>query len=154
MIETLQTKVNEYQEWRSNLSNTISAYRDWLAKSEYADAVQELRLYDVLEMLKNDQLVMAILGEFSRGKTETINALFFADFNQRLLPSEPGRTTMCPTEIFWDAREEPSIKFLPIETRESDDSIGKSLIEGSSRVSQKISVGHMVVRPGSLGSRR
>ena len=123
MIETLQTKVNEYQEWRSNLSNTISAYRDWLAKSEYADAVQELRLYDVLEMLKNDQLVMAILGEFSRGKTEIINALFFADFNQRLLPSEPGRTTMCPTEIFWDAREEPSIKFLPIETRESDDSI-------------------------------
>ena len=123
MIETLQTKVNEYQEWRSNLSNTISAYRDWLAKSEYADAVQELRLYDVLEMLKNDQLVMAILGEFSRGKTETINALFFADFNQRLLPSEPGRTTMCPTEIFWDTREEPSIKLLPIETRESDDSI-------------------------------
>lgn len=123
MIEPLQSKVNEYQEWRSSLTNTISTYRDWLAKSTYADAVQELRLYDVLEMLKSDQLVLAILGEFSRGKTETINALFFADFNQRLLPSEPGRTTMCPTEIFWDAREEPSIKLLPIETRESDDSL-------------------------------
>ena len=123
MIETLQTKIGEYQEWRTSLSNTISAYRDWLAKSDHTDAVQELRLYDVLEMLKSDQLVMAILGEFSRGKTETINALFFADFNQRLLPSEPGRTTMCPTEIFWDAREEPSIKLLPIETRVSDDSL-------------------------------
>ena len=123
MIETLQTKVNEYQAWRNSLTNTISAYRDWLAKSDHTDAVQELRLYDVLEMLKNDQLVMAILGEFSRGKTETINALFFADFNQRLLPSEPGRTTMSPTEIFWDAREEPSIKLLPIETRVSDDSL-------------------------------
>lgn len=123
MIETLQTKIGEYQEWRSSLTNTISAYRDWLAKSDHTDAVQELRLYDVLEMLKNDQLVMAILGEFSRGKTETINALFFADFNQRLLPSEPGRTTMSPTEIFWDAREEPSIKLLPIETRVSDDSL-------------------------------
>ena len=123
MIEILQTKVNEYQEWRSNLTNTISAYRDWLAKSERMDAVQELRLYDMLETLKSDQLVMAILGEFSRGKTETINALFFADFNQRLLPSEPGRTTMCPTEIFWDTREEPSIKLLPIETRVSDDSL-------------------------------
>ena len=123
IVETLQTKVNEYQEWRSSLTNTICAYRDWLAKSEYSDAVQELRLYDVLEMLKNDQLVLAILGEFSRGKTETINALFFADFNQRLLPSEPGRTTMCPTEIFWDAREEPCIKLLPIETRVSDDSV-------------------------------
>ena len=123
IVETLQTKVNEYQEWRNSLTNTICAYRDWLAKSEHTDAVQELRLYDVLEMLKNDQLVLAILGEFSRGKTETINALFFADFNQRLLPSEPGRTTMCPTEIFWDAREEPCIKLLPIETRVSDDSI-------------------------------
>ena len=28
---------------------------------------------------------------------------------------------MCPTEIFWDEREEPSIKLLPIDTRASDD---------------------------------
>ncbi len=123
MIDTLQSKVNEYQEWRASLTKTITDYRDWLANSVYSDAIQELRLYDVLEMLKRDQIVMAFLAEFSRGKTETINALFFADFNQRLLPSEPGRTTMCPTEIFWDAREEPSIKLLPIETRLSDDSL-------------------------------
>ena len=123
MIEILLTKVNEYQGWRSNLTNTISAYRDWLAKSERMDAVQELRLYDMLETLKSDQLVMAILGEFSRGKTKTINALYFADFNQRLLPSEHGHITMCPTEIFWDTREEPSIELLPIETRVSDDSL-------------------------------
>jgi hypothetical protein len=123
MIETLQAKVNEYQEWRSNLTQVISDYRDWLAKGEYTDSVQELRLYDVLEMLKRDQLVLAFLAEFSRGKTETINALFFADFNQRLLPSEPGRTTMCPTEIFWDSHEEPCIKLLPIETRLSEDTL-------------------------------
>jgi ribosomal protein S15P/S13E len=123
MIDTLQSKVNEYQEWRASLTKTITDYRDWLANSVYSDAIQELRLFDVLEMLKRDQIVMAFLAEFSRGKTETINALFFADFNQRLLPSEPGRTTMCPTEIFWDAREEPSIKLLPIDTRLSDDSL-------------------------------
>ncbi|MBX9675688.1 MAG: dynamin family protein [Methylotenera sp.] len=119
----LQTKVHEYQEWRNLLRQTITDYRDWLAKSQYSDAIRELRLYDVLEMLKRDQLVLAFLAEFSRGKTEMINALFFADFNQRLLPSEPGRTTMCPTEIFWDAREEPCIKLLPIATRASDDSL-------------------------------
>ncbi len=121
--ETLESKVNEYQAWRGNLKRVISDYRDWLAASPQSDAVQELRLYDVLEMLKRDQLVMAFLAEFSRGKTETINALLFADFNQRLLPSEPGRTTMCPTEIFWDAREEPCIKLLPIGTRLSDDTL-------------------------------
>ena len=123
MTDTLQSKVSEYQVWRANLMQVISDYRDWLAASAHSDAIQELRLYDVLEMLKRDQLVMAFLAEFSRGKTETINALFFADFNQRLLPSEPGRTTMCPTEIFWDAREEPCIKLLPIGTRSSDDTL-------------------------------
>ena len=126
ITNTLEAKVNEYQEWRSTLTKTITEYRDWLSKSQHSDAIQELRLYDVLEMLKRDQLVLAFLAEFSRGKTETINALFFADFNQRLLPSEPGRTTMCPTEIFWDAREEPSIKLLPIATRASDDKIGRA----------------------------
>jgi Dynamin family len=120
---TLESKVNEYHAWRANLMQVISDYRDWLAASAQSDALQELRLYDVLEMLKRDQLVMAFLAEFSRGKTETINALFFSDFNQRLLPSEPGRTTMCPTEIFWDAREEPCIKLLPIATRLSDDTL-------------------------------
>lgn len=123
LANTLESKVNEYKTWRGNLTQVISDYRDWLAASPQSDAVQELRLYDVLEMLKRDQLVMAFLAEFSRGKTETINALFFADFNQRLLPSEPGRTTMCPTEIFWDAREEPCIKLLPIGTRLSDDTL-------------------------------
>ena len=54
--------------------------------------MQDLRLYDMQEALNNDRLVLAFIAEFSRGKTETINALFFSDFNQRLLPSEPGRT--------------------------------------------------------------
>ncbi len=119
----LQAKVNEYQAWRANLTQTITDYRDWLSKSPHSDALLELRLYDILETLKRDQIVLVFLAEFSRGKTETINALFFSDFNQRLLPSEAGRTTMCPTEIFWDANEEPSIKLLPIKTRQSEDTL-------------------------------
>lgn len=120
---SLSTIISEYSQWRANLIVTLDEYALWLEQTESLDAIQELRLYDIKEMLKKDQLVMAFLAEFSRGKTETINALFFSDFNQRLLPSEPGRTTMCPTEIFWDDREEPCIKLLPIETRKSDDSL-------------------------------
>ena len=119
----LQNKVTEYQTWRADLLNTITAYRDSLSGSAYSDSVIELRLHDILETLKRDQLVVVFLAEFSRGKTETINALFFSDFNQRLLPSEAGRTTMCPTEIFWDESDEPSIKLLPIHTRESEDAL-------------------------------
>ena len=67
ITDTLASKVNEYQAWRSNLMQVISDYRDWLAASAQSDAIQELRIYDVLEMLKRDQLVMAFLAEFSRG---------------------------------------------------------------------------------------
>jgi hypothetical protein len=62
-----------------------------------------LRLFDLTENLKRDRLMVAFVAEFSRGKTELINALFFSDFKQRLLPSDAGRTTMCPTEIYYDA---------------------------------------------------
>lgn len=123
ICSNLTTKISEYSQWREDLIATIDEYIYWLNQTESSDALQELRLYDIKEILKKDQLVLAFLAEFSRGKTETINALFFSDFNQRLLPSEPGRTTMCPTEIFWDAREEPCIKLLPIETRRTDDSL-------------------------------
>lgn len=123
LLSDFSNKINEYSQWRSNLIATIDEYIDWLGTAESIDAMQELRLYDLKEVLRKDQLVMAFLAEFSRGKTETINALFFSDFNQRLLPSEPGRTTMCPTEIFWDAREEPCIKLLPIKTRKTDDTL-------------------------------
>src|SRR5690606_8777980 len=43
--------------------------------------------------------------------------LFRSDFRQRLLPSETGRTTLCPTELRYDEGEAPSLKLLPIETR-------------------------------------
>lgn len=123
VVSNLTSKITEYSEWRESLIATIDEYIDWLGHAESLNAIQELRLYDIKETLKKDQLVLAFLAEFSRGKTETINALFFSDFNQRLLPSEPGRTTMCPTEIFWSDKEEPCIKLLPIETRQSDDTL-------------------------------
>ncbi|MGB4811502.1 MAG: dynamin family protein [Methylophilaceae bacterium] len=120
---SLSGKITEYSIWRANLISAIDEYIDWLGYESKIDSIQELRLYDIKENLKHDQLILAFLAEFSTGKTELINALFFSDYNQRLLPSAPGRTTMCPTEIFWDDREEPSIRLLPIETRVKDDSL-------------------------------
>ena len=122
MTIELNEEILSFKQWRSSVTDTVSQYRDWLSKTKNADSIQDLRLYDIEESLKRDHLVIAFVGEFSRGKTEMINALFFADFNQRLLPSDAGRTTMCPTEIMYDEREETCIKLLPIETRQSNDS--------------------------------
>lgn len=74
---SLTAKISEYSQWRENLIAAIDEYIDWPGHSDSVDAVQELRLYDIKGVLKRDQLVMAFLAEFSRGKTETINALFF-----------------------------------------------------------------------------
>ena len=120
---TLTEKIAEYSQWRENLIAAIDAYIDWSGYVKEINAVEELRLYDIKELLKKDQLILAFLAEFSRGKTETINALFFSDFNQRLLPSEAGRTTMCPTEIYYNESEAPCIKLLPIGTRQTDDTL-------------------------------
>ena len=79
----------------------------------------------LLERLHQDKLVVAFVAEFSRGKSELINAIFFADFGQRLLPSSAGRTTMCPTELLYDPTRPPSIRLLPIETRARDGSVAE-----------------------------
>ena len=85
---------------------------------------QEFRIFEAIEALRNDRLTLAFVAEFSRGKTELINALFFSHFGQRLLPSEAGRTTMCPTELFYDSDSKSAyIHLLPIETRLQDQSI-------------------------------
>lgn len=123
MSNALGQQIADLQQWRNQLAQTIVDFRDWLHAAKLSDAMQDLRLYDMEQTLRKDRLVLAFVAEFSRGKTETINALFFSNFNQRLLPCDPGRTTMCPTEIFWNEDEEPYIKLLPIETRKRDDGL-------------------------------
>ncbi|MDR2220948.1 MAG: dynamin family protein [Methylobacillus sp.] len=120
---TFEQQISEYHQWRERLNSAIHAYRDWLEQTDTSDAMQDLRLYDLSQIVMKDRLLLAFVAEFARGKTETINALLSSNFRARLLPVEPGRTTMCPSEIFWDEAEKPYIKLLPIETRKRDDSL-------------------------------
>ena len=100
---SLVKRFQAYSAWRANVASRIGAYRRWLQENELADAQTELRIGSLLERLGEDKLTIAFVAEFSRGKSELINAIFFADYGRRLLPSSSGRTTMCPTELQWDA---------------------------------------------------
>lgn len=111
---------NAYSDWRSGLIQSIETYRRWLNTEELNDAQIEQRLQQVLERLAEDKLNVAFVAEFSRGKSELINAIFFATYGKRLLPSSAGRTTMCPTELLYDKTKPGSIMLLPIETRLSN----------------------------------
>jgi hypothetical protein len=118
-------EISRYNRWREDLTRSVTAYHDWLESNGQLDVQQSIRFYDLLENLNKGRLMLAFLAEFSRGKSELINALFFSSFKERLLPSDVGRTTMCPTEIFHDPNEEPYLKLLSVETRYRDESISQ-----------------------------
>ena len=122
---TLAKQFAAYSEWRSQLSASLEDYRCWLAENEISDAQIDLRINQLQDKLREDRLIVAFVAEFSRGKSELINAIFFADYKNRMLPSAAGRTTMCPTELLYDADKAPCIQLLPIQTRETNVSIGE-----------------------------
>jgi len=114
-----------YSSWRSEVSGHLLNLHHWLTENELGDAQSELRLQQLLERLREDKLIIAFVAEFSRGKSELINAIFFGDYGNRILPSSAGRTTMCPTELLFDAGKPPTIELLPIETRSTNASVAE-----------------------------
>ncbi len=120
---TLAKQFAAYTQWRESLSSTIGQFKLWLSDNELSDAQTDLRLSQLLERLREDRLNVAFVAEFSRGKSELINAIFFADYGTRMLPSSAGRTTMCPTELLFDGNKLPCIELLPIQTRASNSGV-------------------------------
>jgi Dynamin family len=118
-INTFGRRLSEYRTWCDDLATIIGEYQTWVEGQGLGNGEDDLHVYELIDALKSDRLTVALVAEFSRGKTELINAIFFSDFKQRLLPSDAGRTTMCPTEILHDPKLPPCVKLLPIETRKS-----------------------------------
>jgi hypothetical protein len=124
-INEFSRRLGDYTRWRDELIEIINEYQPWVESHGLASGEEDLQLYELIDALRSDKLTIALVAEFSRGKTELINAIFFADQRQRLLPSEAGRTTMCPTELRYDESETPCLKLLPIETRKTATTISE-----------------------------
>lgn len=112
-----------FGQWRSELTEVIRDYYGWLDQQGLTQGDENGAILDLVQDLRSEKLRIALVAEFSRGKSELINAIFFAEHGQRLLPTAAGRTTMCPTELLYDANEDPCIRLLPIETRKTKVSI-------------------------------
>lgn len=115
----LERELQAYSEWKHTLTRIIEEYRVWVRRHGLSSDEDEQRIDACQRALDSDRLTIAFVSGFSRGKTELINAMFFASYGRRLLPSTAGCTTMCPTELFYDQKaEQPAyIKLLPVETR-------------------------------------
>ncbi len=107
----------DYAEWRAEQLQRVKSLLAWLEESGLqGDQVRPL-LQQQITRLENDRMTLAFVAEFSRGKSELINAMFFSGHGQRILPAGAGRTTMCPMELFSDASQPRGLRLLPIETR-------------------------------------
>jgi Dynamin family len=103
--------------WRREFALRLKLLSEWLKDHELLDAAVEERLRRLENQMRSDKVMVAFVAEFSRGKSELINAIFFAGYKRRIMPASAGRTTMCPTELGYDGGVPPCLRLLPIETR-------------------------------------
>ncbi len=117
MATSFAGSLDELSQWRSALGQRLDAYSRFLGECDIADPAAREALDNLRRRLSGEKLVVAFVAEFSRGKSELINAIFFSDTGRRVLPATPGRTTMCPVELGYEQGEAPALALLPIATR-------------------------------------
>ena len=115
--QNLNKEIIEYSEWRLKLSDATQQMSTFLKENNITDLRTHHQFESTLGMLADDSLSVAFVAEFSRGKSEMINTIFFGNYKRRVLPSGTGRTTMCPTELKYDPNLPSSVWMLPIESR-------------------------------------
>ncbi|MGK9450537.1 dynamin family protein [Acidithiobacillus caldus] len=126
--------IEDLNAWRSAVVEQLHGLSNLTSELGLLPGSVILRLETLAFEIERDSLRLALVGEFSRGKTELINALFFADQGTRLLPSGTGQTTMCPVEIRGAPQGRPGLQLLPIASRAMDVSIEKLKRAGSAWV--------------------
>ena len=83
--------------WRREFALRLKLLAGWMKDHELLNAAVEERLRRLEFQVRSDKVMVAFVAEFSRGKSELINAIFFAGYGRRIMPASAGRTTMCPT---------------------------------------------------------
>lgn len=117
MTTSFNEQFDQLGTWRREFALRLKLLAEWMKDNELLDAAVEERLRRLGTQVRSDKVMVAFVAEFSRGKSEMINAVFFAGYGRRIMPASAGRTTMCPTEMGYDADVPPCLRLLPIESR-------------------------------------
>jgi hypothetical protein len=110
-------QLDQHGAWRRSFTTRLKLLGDWMRDNELLDAALEDRLHGLEMQVRADKVMVAFVAEFSRGKSELINAIFFSGYGRRIMPASAGRTTMCPTELGYDADLPPCLRLLSIASR-------------------------------------
>ena len=117
MSTSFNEQFEQHGAWRREFALRLKLLGEWMGDHELLDASVAERLHRLETQVRADKVMVAFVGEFSRGKSELVNAIFFAGYGRRIMPASAGRTTMCPTEMGYDPEVPPCLRLLPIETR-------------------------------------
>ena len=112
-------RLADLHSWRYGLGGQITRVLDFLRTHEFLSENLDAALTKAGALVASERVTITFVADTSRGKSELINALFFADLGRKLLPSGPGRTTRCVTELRFNRDLKTGLRLLPIETRES-----------------------------------
>ncbi len=117
MAISFNEQFDQHGTWRREFALRLKLLAEWMKENDLLDAAVEERLRRLENQVRSEKVMVAFVAEFSRGKSEMINAVFFAGYGRRIMPASAGRTTMCPTEMGYDPEVPPCLRLLPIETR-------------------------------------
>ena len=117
MPATFNAQWTEQTAWRREFSFLLKLLSRWLKDNGLMEPGVQTSIQRLAHRAQASKVMVAFVAEFSRGKSEMVNALFFAGYGRRIMPANAGRTTMCPAEIGYDRQSAPTLRLLPIETR-------------------------------------
>ncbi len=115
----LTERLASLQSWRYGVSAQIARIREFLQVQGYYSAENEAAFKVLDASVRSAAITIIFVAEAGRGKSELINALFFADLGVRLLPSGTLHATRCITEVRFDQSRKTGMRLLPIESREA-----------------------------------
>ena len=116
-MPTFASHLDALGQWRADTDARLAALVRFAREHDLLDDASAEWFEAMRHRLSGEKLMVAFVAEFSRGKSELINAIFFSDKGRRMMPASAGRTTMCPVELGYDAEEPVGLSLLPIETR-------------------------------------
>ena len=72
----IEQRFEAYGLWRRDLAQALVELRTWLVEHGLNQPHSDLHLERVHNVLRDDKLYLAFVAEFSRGKSELINASY------------------------------------------------------------------------------
>ncbi|MDO9004922.1 MAG: dynamin family protein [Aquabacterium sp.] len=117
MMPTFASNLDALGQWRVATDAKLADLARFAREQDLLNEASAEWFEAMRHRLSGEKLMVAFVAEFSRGKSELINAIFFSDKGRRMMPASAGRTTMCPVELGYDAHDPVGLSLLPIDTR-------------------------------------